>query len=456
MSGLATETAAKQGRMEALFAELGETLPGDVLEAVHRQWRAIRSWWPLAGHAAPTPIWARRPFDHDGNAAWHCLGEQVLAEPRTGAMSAYVHVPFCERRCGFCDLYSLPRPREWAETEERFARALEEEMERWSAQPGLQGRPVTTVHFGGGTPNLLRAPVLRRIVSMLAVALGSGRETEWALESTSRRLSDEHLAELRDMGFTRLHVGVQSLHDPLRRLIGRKEPADVVTHKLGRAQEAGLVVSADVLYGLPGQRVQDLVATLERLVALDLDGFSLYQLQRTERNRRFLDNQGAAAADPLANYLMFQIGEHWLRRAGYRKIFFTHFARPRDRNLYYSHVTRNEDLLALGPTADGIFGDYVYRHPELGDYLARRQPALEGGMRESPWERRIRPAVAAVMNAAVPAGMLASIGAGHLRDLWLACDALQPNPDRGVDELTANGSWIIAAMINQLHRLGAS
>lgn len=435
-----------------LFAEMGGIVPPAVAVAAESEWEAIRDWWTVADHQAPKPPWALRPFSHDGTEAWHHLRKTVLPARTPRDFSAYIHVPFCEQRCGFCDLCSEPCPPRWPEREALFADRLCREIDDWAAQPSLTGGTVTTVHLGGGTPTVLTAPVLRQIIGAFRAAFSTRPATEWALESTSRRLADLHLDELRQLGFTRLHVGVQTLDDGIRRLLGRKEPAEDVVHRVRRAKAFGFIVSADILYGLPGQRTPDLVNTLQRLVDVELDGFSLYQLQRTPRNSRFLDRCGARR-EPLRDYVLFQVGEHFLRYHGYRKTFFTHFARPHDRNLYYSHVTRGEDLLALGPTADGVFGDYIYRHPERALYEAQTSPALEGGMQATQQETRLRPVTAALMNAAVHRSMLNSVDAGHLGDMWLACGALKAAQEPGLLELTANGSWFISSLISQLNRI---
>ncbi len=252
------------------------------------------------------------------------------------------------------------------------------------------------------------------------------------------------------MGFSRLHVGVQSLDDGIRRRIGRRDTRDVVLTKLREAMAQGLVVSADIIYGLPGQSGKNLIQTLELLADVGVHGFSLYQLQVCDRNRAFLERAGAGRPNPLHNYVLYQAAEHYLRGRGYRKNFFTHFALPQDRCLYYHHVSRGEDLLALGPTADGAFNGYLYRHLNHPAYTQARAPALEGGVEETPLERTLRPVVAELMTGAVTMESLTGPHATGLLDVWRACALLTPGECPGTFELTANGSWLITQMIRQL------
>lgn len=420
-------------------------------EPILREWRAVQGHLRIADADLPLPVWARRGFEDSGEAAWNRL-THLPAGAEPSALSVYVHVPFCDRRCGFCNSYSVAlsgRHRDW---ETSYADALAAELAAWADLPGIRHRKVTTVHFGGGTPNGLDRATFESIVGGLTSALRIQGDTEWAVESTSSLLTESHLAWLWSLGFRRLHVGAQTLEDPVRRLLGRREPGETVVRKLARALDLGFVTSVDLLYGLPAQSAAGWIDSLERLAGIDLHGFSVYEIQATPRNRRFLDRH-AARRDPLRNFLWLLAGEQLLCGRGYRKTHFTHFARPRDTNLYYSHPERQEDLLALGPTADGSFGPYHYRHPELPEYLrgpVPGPPVLQGGVAETSREQRLRPLSTELMSGRVERRTLCSLGAEELLDDWRnwALVAEEPGCDRFA--LTASGSWFVSAMLDQV------
>ena len=130
--------------------------------------------------------------------------------------------------------------------------------------------------------------------------------------------------------------------------IGRREDTRTVLDKLQLALDRGFIVSIDLIYGLPGQTLSGFVHDIETAISAGLDGCSLYHLNASARNRTFISTHAADQRSALTDYLFFQVGEQVLRARGYRKNHFAHFARPRDRNLYYTHVVRNEDLIALG------------------------------------------------------------------------------------------------------------
>ncbi|MCM2257980.1 MAG: hypothetical protein NDJ94_20295, partial [Vicinamibacteria bacterium] len=186
-------------------------------------------------------------------------------------------------------------------------------------------------------------------------------------------------------------------------------------------------------------------------VATGVHGISLYQLQVSARNRRFLAGQNALGRDALHEYVLFQCAEQVLLRAGFSKNHFTHFARASDQNLYYRHPTRGEDLLALGPTASGVLGGYYYRHAELDRYLEdRRGQGLEGGMTETPDETRLGPAMIELMSGIACPTTLAAVGAEDLLDRWRAHGLVRSLAPADRLALTANGSWFVRAMMQEV------
>lgn len=429
---------------------LSDTVQSVDVDAVVNQWKAARCKFEFGPHTLPMPVWDQRKFEHTGVAAWKELSSLLPRLPTDRAISIYCHVPFCSHKCGFCDCYSMVLPESNRRLEDEYVTALVGEMDVWRQFRPLSVCPVTTVHFGGGTPNHLTHRALSRIIEKCRASFGTSPQTEWALESTSSLLSREHLAYLNTLGFTRLHVGVQTLEDPLRKLLGRRETGDVVVEKLAYALEIGFTTSVDILYAVPGQTAKMLLADLQRLTALGVHGFSLYCLQFTQRNRALAKRVGTAERDPLKAYTLFQAGAHYLTKNGYLKNHFTHFAREQDQNLYYRHALRGEDLLSLGPIADGRFGSYVYRHPEYRKYTNLPSPALQGGMFESPSERKTWEAKVALMSGSITYAQIQKLGAEPLLELWLAGDLLEECQTTGFFELTANGSWFISSMIKQI------
>ena len=345
------------------------------LEKIMDDWNKIPAHYKTSDRKMPVPEWKEQSFSDSGQICWQKLTE-IISNHCSKRISVYVHIPFCDRRCNFCDCLSTNVPGNKTEKLVLFNRLLLNEISQWANITDITEKPVTTIHFGGGTPNFLPIQDLRGIVDCLKGGLNVTDATELALESTSTLLTDVHLKELLNMGFTRLHVGVQTLDDPVRKILGRRESAHNVIKKLGSAMKLGFVVSVDIIYGLPSQEVTSLIDTLSQLAGEGIHGFSLYHLNITNKNRKFFERLNGFERDIINDYLLFHIADNYLLQKGYTKNHFVHYARSQDKNLYYNHVCRGEDLLALGPTADGFFGDYFYIHNPIQEYLSEAKKTI--------------------------------------------------------------------------------
>ena len=402
------------------------------------------------------PVWARRGLADPGERAWSTLCRDVRHIDPSRAYCIYVHIPFCASRCGFCDCYSFPLRRHQARTIDQYIGLLEQEMRLWSRLGTLGRRPVSTVHFGGGTPTFLGAEPFHTLVHSLRSQFDSS-QAEWALESTTSELTDEMYTALDALGFTRLHVGVQTLQDHVRGSINRREPAETVLTKIERAVKIGWIVSVDLILGLPGQTLDGVLADIQALAAAGVDGFSLYELQLSSRNRQFVQRHGLAERGRLGTYFFLQAASRYLAFLGYRKTLFNHFAREKDTNLYFTFPQRGEDCLALGTIADGVFGEYHYRHPEYKMYrqgVTATFPGLQGGLRRNETENRLRPLEIVLLAGRMPVQRLVDgLGKTQCEELirqWLASALVEADATGDHLHLTANGSWFAGNMMEQL------
>ncbi|MGQ9600186.1 MAG: radical SAM protein [Anaerolineae bacterium] len=430
------------------------TVPAEVeLEPIRQEWLALRPPYDPTARHLPLPIWARRPFTESGKEAWQHLNQQVPTLEPSRPFCIYVHIPFCADHCEFCDCYSFRLASHRQAHVERYTELLHQETRLWSDLGTLSRRPVSTIHFGGGTPTCLGPEPFARLVKLFQEHFAIGPETEWALESTVSELSPEMMTHLNELGFTRLHVGVQSLEDPIRRIIHRRAPAHLVLERLVAAIETGWIVSVDLIYGLPGQTLSGLVEDIRSLVAIGVDGFSLYELQVSDRNRRFASRYRLEERDRRLNYLLGQVAARYLLALGYRKTLFNHFAGIQDTNLYFTFPERGEDCLALGTIADGVFGDYHYQHVEYAAYSRQVPtgfPGLGGGLRRNSTENRMQPLVTALMAGRVPLHLAANLVSRFLLQQWQETRLLTPDLATGDLILTGSGSWFLGNMISEL------
>ncbi len=256
----------------------------------------------------------------------------------------YLHIPFCQRRCSYCDFNT------YANLEHRIdayvdalcldMRRAKEELADWrrlpspaaSSEPGLQRDSLRpTIFLGGGTPTMLSLPQMERILSAAAehVPLEGAEITTEANPGTV--IDEEYLRGLRSLGINRISFGVQSLHDPTLRVLGRIHTAAEAIETYRQARRAGFErINLDFIFGLPGQTVDQWRWTLDRVVEMDVDHFSLYSLiledgtplyQQVTRGSVTIPDDDDAAT-------MYELAIEALDAAGYAQYEISNWARP--------------------------------------------------------------------------------------------------------------------------------
>jgi len=191
--------------------------------------------------------------------------------------SVYVHIPFCEVKCGYCDFFSVPRGYEDFDLQNQYVEALIREMQG-RLEPH-RGRVIHSLFFGGGTPSLLDPTLLERILHTLRTFLSWGPETEVTLESNPKTVSLEKLRTFRSLGINRLSIGVQSFQDRFLKTLGRIHSGADARRTVDDALKAGFEnVSCDMIFALPGQTFEDWQKDLQEAISLGTPHLSAYHL----------------------------------------------------------------------------------------------------------------------------------------------------------------------------------
>jgi oxygen-independent coproporphyrinogen-3 oxidase len=282
----------------------------------------------------------------------------------TGAHHLYVHLPFCAHRCGYCDFVTVVgRSGEHAAYVDALLRELE-------LQAGLVAPELETIYLGGGTPTLLAAPALERLLASLPSA------TEVTIEANPETVTPELADRLRRNGVTRVSIGAQSFHMHLLDVLERRATAEDVKRAVYTVRDAGFDnVSLDLIYGIPGQSTADLARDLDEALALEPEHVSAYELEAkpgtrfTHRHGRELERQ----AESMESY--FEHVVETLTDAGYRWYETANFCRRDDgRDLRARHnlgYWLGHDYLGLGVGAVTTIENRRWRtHPSLPRYVA--------------------------------------------------------------------------------------
>ncbi len=423
------------------------------LAPVRDSWLALTPTYQAGDWILPLPPWRHRPYSNSGEQAWTILRRDLARAATDKPFCIYLHAPFCSAKCGFCDNYSFKLGNQQQEHITAYVDQLCAELRLWSQQGNLSQRPVSTVHMGGGTPTFLGAAALEQIAACCRECFAISDETEWALESTAHDLTPEVIATMHQIGYRRLHIGVQTLEDAVRAAIGRRSRAGDVLNKIESVLALGWVVSVDLICGLPGQTLDGFLAGIDHLIRIGVHGFSLYELLVYPQNQRWAARHGLVDPDRhQLNFWMFLAGAHLLEQRGFKKNLFNHWANEQDKNIYFTFPTRNEDLLAIGTIADGIFGDYRYRHPRYADYLrsaSATSPGLEGGLLHNAYEKRLSPYVTDLLSARGSTRFAAMVP--QLMEIWHQ-HGLITLQESGAFDLTPSGSWFTGNMIDEVYQ----
>lgn len=274
--------------------------------------------------------------------------------PVAPALQLYVHVPFCEKKCHYCDFASWEMP---AVQQRRWTEVLLRELD--AKAPLAGGRSVDTIFFGGGTPSLLAPEFMAAIVARLRERFDLSRVREMSLECNPSSLKREKLDLYHALGFTRASVGIQSFHaDELARL-GRVHTVETAHQALATLRADGRFrFSGDLIFGVPGQTSARFLESLRALLAYAPDHVSFYGLtieEGTEFARRQAAGTLVMPEDGTYND-MYREGVALLEASGYRRYEVSNFCRPGRASLHNQGYWNGAEYLAFGPGAHGFVG----------------------------------------------------------------------------------------------------
>jgi oxygen-independent coproporphyrinogen III oxidase len=319
--------------------------------------------------------------------------------PEPDMPAAYIHIPFCHRKCAYCDFYSVvTSPKEM----DAFVASLCREIDLRAAEAN---DPCATVFFGGGTPSLLSPDQIETILSCLQDRLGIRPDAEITLEANPGTADQERLRTYRALGVTRLSLGTQSFRDEELRLLGRIHDRSTALAALEAARGAGFDnLSLDLISALPGQSLADWEVSLDAALAFRPQHVSAYSLT-VEDDTPLAGLVRAGTLTPCPADLSAAMYERTMERlaaAGYDHYEVSNYAQPgfpcRHNMAYWTH----QDYLGFGPAAhsfrrigDGTRGCRSWNVADLDAYrrqLRDDQLPIAGREERGPaeiWRERI-------------------------------------------------------------------
>ena len=282
----------------------------------------------------------------------------------------YIHIPFCQSRCAYCDFYSttlLAHRKAYVDT---VCHELQYRL------PELQGESIKTIYFGGGTPSTLTIEELKTILAHLdnLVNLEHLINLELTLEANPDDLTEEYIQGLRTLPINRVSLGVQSFHDRTLRLVGRRHTAQEAIDAVHRLQQAGLTnISIDLIYGLPGETLDDWAYSLDQAIALGVKHISAYHLTYEEGTRLWrMQEQGLVSPiDEEQSVRSFELLREKFLASGYEHYEISNFALPGYHSRHNSSYWQGTKYIGIGPGAHSYNGcDRRWNLSNLTDYIA--------------------------------------------------------------------------------------
>jgi oxygen-independent coproporphyrinogen-3 oxidase len=285
-------------------------------------------------------------------------------------ISLYIHIPFCQTKCPYCDFNTYAGIEALIPD---YVEALVREILFCGAHLGRPG--VSTVFFGGGTPSYLPNKAIAAILDAAHSSFLVSPDAEVTLEANPGDLSDERLRFLLRTGINRLSIGVQSLEEPLLKVLGRRHSAQEAVEAYRRARQAGFAnISLDMMYGTPYQNLEQWRNTLHDALALSPEHLSLYclTLEGGTPMEQQVDLGNIPQPDPDLAADMYLMAEDMLGQAGYRHYEISNWAKPGMESRHNLTYWLNRPYLGVGPGAHSYLGRYRFHNIRSPKEYVRR------------------------------------------------------------------------------------
>ena len=291
--------------------------------------------------------------------------------PETG-IGLYVHIPFCVRKCAYCDFLSFPCD---AQGQETYVDALCREIRQ------LEQVPLRTLYIGGGTPPILSEALIGRICDTIRSTCRILPEAEWTIECNPATFDLAKARSWRAMGIDRVSMGVQSLNDRLLKRIGRIHSAEEARKGFRTLQEAGFTnISIDLMMGLPEQSMEDWMSTLREAVSWGPSHISCYSLIVEEGTPLYEEDEKGFLnlPDEETERAMYHETVKYLKEHGLPQYEISNFAKPGMESRHNTSYWERISYIGLGLGAASLMDEKRWREPmEMHKYLTGETPTIE-------------------------------------------------------------------------------
>ncbi|WP_312833118.1 radical SAM family heme chaperone HemW [Sedimentibacter saalensis] len=277
-------------------------------------------------------------------------------------LGVYIHVPFCKKKCNYCDFYSVKWNDEW---ETKYTEAVIDEIKSYKEMLGHK-YIVDTVYFGGGTPTIIKPSNLKSILDSISIVADIDTKAEISMEANPNTLTDENLKQYRETGINRLSIGIQSLNDEILKKIGRIHNSKEALEAIDRARKHGFDnINADAMFNIPVQTTSDIEDTLTRIIERGVKHISFYSLKLEKGTPLYSMEQKnlITMPDEDEERNMYYKGRFVMEKSNLFQYEISNFAAEGFQCRHNLKYWNQEEYIGIGPSAHSFMNSIRYSNP---------------------------------------------------------------------------------------------
>ena len=289
-------------------------------------------------------------------------------------LGIYVHIPFCKRKCDYCDFISYENKEQLIE---QYVNKLQEEI---SNKEELENRTISTIYLGGGTPSYIQSKYIKEILEIINKRFNVNNDAEVTIEVNPGTVNKEKLKEYYDAGINRLSIGLQSTDDELLKVIGRIHTYRQFLETYEMARQVGFNnINVDLMIGLPMQNINNIKDSLKEIISLQPEHISVYSLileEGTKLEKKVINNEIVLPNEELERKTYWEV-KSVLEQEGYLHYEISNFCKKGYESKHNLNCWEQKEYLGFGLAAHSYFNDVRYSNIEnIEDYMKSKNKKI--------------------------------------------------------------------------------
>lgn len=289
-------------------------------------------------------------------------------------LGIYIHIPFCAKKCYYCDFISYPNMKE---KQKEYVEALKKEIKSYD----LQNYNITTIYIGGGTPSYIESKYIVEVLEYIKSKLNANEtkfeNMEITIEVNPGTVTKEKLLDYKKVGINRLSIGLQSTNDRLLKQIGRIHKYQDFLQTYNLARNVGFTnINIDLMLGLPNQSIKDLKESIEKVISLQPEHISIYSLIVEEGTKLYkqIETGELQLPDEELERKMYWYTKSKLELAGYKHYEISNYAKPKRESKHNSNCWEQKQYIGIGASAHSYLDNIRYCNvSNLKEYISNME-----------------------------------------------------------------------------------